>query len=208
MPIIEAYPTLAAYPEFANADDRLLAYVIWATDKGSPLINSHKEPIKRREEALVRAGFKRNKDGSWVDPRCEDIINRRDQEVASMTTCYLRYVMASREFAFWLNGNEMVWQNIDKIAMSIEGEQDEPTDAMSAAEAKKTMAKGEEKEKDIQAAYNTRNSVFKVLPEQMKTLDEYEKTIFPDADTKEMVTDYVNQINARSVEKRVLNQAK
>lgn len=196
--ITEAYPALAAYKEFANCDDKLLAYVIYAYDKGSAFIKTA-DPKKRREQALKEAGFKEGKDPIW-----DSIVNFTNQEVRPIILRFLRSVMHERKYAYWVNGNEMVWQNIRKIGEPIEEEETPGSievgeNGISIEEARK-MVKGGEKEKDIQSAYNTRNAIYKELPAQMKLLEEIEMQIFLDKDTREAAEEESESLNAGFME--------
>lgn len=210
--ITEAYPALAAYKEFAEADNKLLAYVIYGYDSGSGLMK-HKDPLKRKEEALLLAGFRKDKTGAWEEPIAFDIMEGRSREVAPLIYCWLRYIVHSMEFAFWVQASEMVWQNIRKIGEPIEEEESKVFNAklddegVSFEEAKKMSAKNNEKEKDVQAAYKTRNDIFDRLPDQIKKVKEYEEIIFKDdKETLAVVTEYINTHNAGRVEQRLMGR--
>lgn len=194
--VLEAFPELSVYPEFQSKDDRFLRYVIFCYDMGSGLVKI-KDSVKRKEEAMKLAGFKQTAKG-WDDVRCELAMAMVDIDVKAMIVRYLKSCLNAPKYAFWVMGNEMVWQNIAKIATPIEVD----TDLLSPEQEAK--AKGTEKETDVQRAYATRNSLFEELPGQLKKLEDIEKEIFIDTETRDLAAEDVSTINAGSVERRIL----
>lgn len=181
--ILEAYPALAAYKEFEEAEDRLLSYVIYGYDKGSAFMKI-KDPYARKEKSLLEAGYTKDSKGNWEDDICEMILSDTHEKTTSLVTAYLR-IQNDVKFAFYISAKEMIWQNTEKIRKPIDDN---------------------DKDKDVQATYNNRNTLFEKLPSQIKTVEDLEKELFPenDPDSIQMVNDYVQQQKPGRVESRLM----
>lgn len=178
--ILARFPELKVYPEFtAIEDERWLAYVIYSQDKGSAFLRTIKDIEKRRELAMVAAGFSKGKNGAWDDERCQKVLLLQDEQVNAMIWRYLRSVMHSEEFALYMSRAEMIWQDILKIRMPIEGD----------------------KETDVQRAYQLRGQLADALPNHIKANKELEAKLFAkDDQTAQVAIELEEQMEEESIE--------
>lgn len=147
VPMLEAYPRLKEIidtdwvEEYADAMDELIRFVIMVYDKNSPLRQSERDSMRRKNIAYDLVGFKRQANGEPI----EEIINETHPIIFMITVRYLAKFIKSKEYAALCAFEFKYYENIMELMTPIVG----TTNAERLEAAKKKSVISEEIVKDI-----------------------------------------------------------
>jgi hypothetical protein len=187
--LLDYFPELAVYPEFqlfkGKELNKFIAYVFYAYDPGSGFVNKIKDLVKRKEEAMLAAGFTTKQ---LKDLRVAGSMAMLDKEVNAMITRFLRSFVRNLKFELWVSGREMLAQLLEEVRTPID--------------------KAELKDDAAQRANKTRMEYFSELPALIKQVEEFEDTLFGnDVQLKESVIEQAAQTNMGMVEKMLMEES-
>jgi len=131
--VLDKFPLLSKYKEF-RLPDKLLRYVIFCYDRGSPL---HREDnmLAKKVQAAILAGFKRDGSGKFDQP-VVDVFNCKDIEAnkAIIRFCRLQH---NREYSLFVAGNEAYHNTLIQLL----SQADKGDDVLDQAKTKMELLK-------------------------------------------------------------------
>jgi len=132
--LFSEFPELKRYPEFTVELDpkfnkqrfKILRYIVYNYDKGSPMVKGIDDVVKRKITSAREAGLKPNSDGhfaQWVSK----MLGGKIQEINEMIVRYCR-LQYPQQYALLVTGNEAYF-NILTDMLNRSGESNDPIKA-------------------------------------------------------------------------------
>ena len=83
--IRDKFPQLKNIPGWKGADEKVLRYIIFCYDRGSELIEEHKDLDARKKKAAVEAGFE------GLPPKITKVMDLSDRDGLDLIIAYLHF---------------------------------------------------------------------------------------------------------------------
>ena len=125
--IVTHFKELSSYKEFTDYKDKdknlVLRYIFLCYDFKTPLLKTHPELKKRKEEAMDLAGFERNSKGKFSE-KLINVMDMKDEGVNKIILCFLTRIQNNMAWTLFVANEFTFSDNMRLLMKPLEGDDD------------------------------------------------------------------------------------